>query len=94
MCPQYIPAEDKTLTSHSFVKSFCTKQCSGSMTFCVDADPDPDSDPDPAVFIIDLQDTNKKLILVIKFFCLLLFEGTVHLHHFPKIKSPKEVTKQ
>ncbi len=29
----------------------------------------------------------------IKFFCLFLFEG-VHLHHFSKIKSPKEVTKQ
>jgi hypothetical protein len=23
---------------------------------------DPDSDPDPSIFIIDLQDTNKKLI--------------------------------
>ncbi len=27
-----------------------------------DWDPDPDADPDPAIFIIDLQDTNKKLI--------------------------------
>jgi len=26
-------------------------------------DPDSDSDPDPSVFIIDLQDANKKLIL-------------------------------
>jgi hypothetical protein len=60
-------------------------------------------DPDPAVFVIDLQDANKKLILKKKFFYLLLFEGTfysfsallqVHLHHFSKIKSPKEVTKQ
>jgi hypothetical protein len=34
---------------------------------------DPDSDPDPAIFVIDLQDANKKLQ---KFFCLLLFEGT------------------
>jgi hypothetical protein len=25
--------------------------------------PDPDSDPDPAIFVIDLQDANKKLIL-------------------------------
>jgi hypothetical protein len=32
-------------------------------------------DPDPAIFVIDLQDTNKKLIKK-KFFCLLLFEGT------------------
>jgi hypothetical protein len=33
-------------------------------------------DPDPATFVIDLQDANKKLILINKFFCLLLFEGT------------------
>jgi hypothetical protein len=32
-------------------------------------------DPDPAIFIIHLQDANKKLILK-KIFCLLLFEGT------------------
>jgi hypothetical protein len=44
-----------------------------------------DPDPDPAIFVIDLQDANKKLFK--KFFCLLLFEGT-------RIKSPKEVTKQ
>jgi hypothetical protein len=31
-------------------------------------DPDPDADPDPAIFIIDLQDANKKLIKK-KFFC-------------------------
>ncbi len=37
--------------------------------------PDPDADPDPAIFIIDLQDANKKLVEK-KFFCLLLFEGT------------------
>ncbi len=39
-------------------------------------DLDPDSDPDPAIFVIDLQDANKKIINKIKFFCLLLFEGT------------------
>jgi hypothetical protein len=27
-----------------------------------DSDPDPDADPDPSIFIIDLQDANKKLI--------------------------------
>jgi hypothetical protein len=48
-------------------------------------------DPDPAVFVIDLQDANKNKFKK-KFCCLLLFE--VHLHHFSKIKSPKEVTKQ
>jgi hypothetical protein len=34
-----------------------------------------DPDPDPAIFVIDLQDANKKLFIP-KFFCLLLFEGT------------------
>ncbi len=42
----------------------------------MDPDSDPDADPDPAVFVIDLQDANKKLIFLKKFFCLLLFEGT------------------
>jgi hypothetical protein len=46
---------------------------------------DPDLDLDPAIFVIDLQDDNKTLVLK-KFFCF--------LHHFSKIKSPKEVTKQ
>ncbi len=32
-----------------------------------------DPDPDPAIFVIDLQEANKKLICLIKFFCLLLF---------------------
>jgi hypothetical protein len=27
-----------------------------------DLDPDPDADPDPSIFIIDLQDANKKYI--------------------------------
>ncbi len=35
---------------------------------------DPDSDPDPSIFIIDIQDANKKQKK--KFFCILLFEGT------------------
>jgi hypothetical protein len=38
-------------------------------------DLDPDADPDPPIFIIDLQDANKKLIKK-KFFSILLFEGT------------------
>jgi hypothetical protein len=48
---------------------------------------DPDSVPDPAIFVIDFQDANKKLILK-KFSCLLrvLFEGT--------FISQKEVTEQ
>jgi hypothetical protein len=42
-------------------------------------DYDPDPDADPALFVTDLQDANKKLIFLNKFFCLfyyLLFEGT------------------
>jgi hypothetical protein len=41
-----------------------------------DPNPDPDSDPDPSIFVIDLQDANKKLIFIKRFSCLLLFEGT------------------
>jgi hypothetical protein len=39
-------------------------------------DPDTDPDSDPSIFIIDLQDANKKLIFLEKFSCILLFEGT------------------
>jgi hypothetical protein len=35
-----------------------------------------DPDPDPSIFIIDLQDATKKQIFLIKFFSILLFEGT------------------
>jgi hypothetical protein len=52
---------------------------------------DPDWDPDPAIFVIDLQYANKKLILK-KVSCLLAFEGT--FTSFSKIKSQKEVKKQ
>jgi hypothetical protein len=49
-------------------------------------DPAPDADPDPAIFVSDLQDINKK------FFAYYFLK--VHLNHFSKIKSHKEVTKQ
>ena len=52
---------------------------------------DPDPDPDPPFFVIDLQEAKKNNLK--KVFQLLLFEGTVHLHHFSNIKSQKEVTK-
>jgi hypothetical protein len=35
----------------------------------MDPDADPDADPDPSIFIIDLEDANKKLIFSKKFFC-------------------------
>jgi hypothetical protein len=53
---------------------------------------DPDSDPDPAIFLIDLQDANKKLFFSQSFSAYYFFK--VHLHNFSKIKSQKEVTKQ
>jgi hypothetical protein len=49
-------------------------------------------DPDPAIFVIDLQDANKKLIKNESFSVYYFLK--VHLHHISKIKSPKEVTKQ
>jgi hypothetical protein len=51
---------------------------------------DPDLDSDPAFFVIDLQDANKKLMFLNKFFCLLPYCLKVHLHDFLKIKSQKE----
>jgi hypothetical protein len=47
-------------------------------------------DPDLSNFIIDLQDANKKLIFK-KSFPAYYF---LKVHHFSKIKSQKEVTKQ
>jgi hypothetical protein len=58
----------------------------------MDPDSYPDPEADPSIFINDLQDANKKLIFFKKFSSILLFE--VLLHHFSKIKSQKEVTKQ
>jgi hypothetical protein len=49
---------------------------------------DPDSDADPSIFIIDLQKTNLKKSFPSYYFLMIL------LHHFSKIKSKKEVTKQ
>jgi hypothetical protein len=48
-------------------------------------------DPDPAIFVIDLQDANKKLIFK-KPFCCFLLEDT--FTSFSKIKSQKGATKQ
>jgi hypothetical protein len=45
-------------------------------------------DPDPAIFVIDLQDANKKLIYNIIFSAYYFLK--VYLHHFSKIKSQKE----
>jgi hypothetical protein len=52
---------------------------------------DPDPDSDPTIFVIGLQDANKKLIIKTFSAYYVLKE---HLHHFLKIKRQKEVTKQ
>jgi hypothetical protein len=52
----------------------------------------PDADPDPAIFVIDFQDANKQQIVLQKFSAYYLLK--LHRHHFSKIKSQKEVTKQ
>ncbi len=57
-----------------------------------DSDPDLDLDPYPALFVIDLQDANKKLIFLTKFFCFLLFENT--FTSFFKDKTSKRGHKQ
>ncbi len=48
---------------------------------------DPDADPDSVIFVSDLPAVNKKLFFIYYFL-------KIHLHHFSKIKSHKEVTKQ
>jgi hypothetical protein len=47
---------------------------------------DPDADLHPAILVSDIQDINKK------FFAYYFLKA--HLHHFLKIKSHTEVTKQ
>jgi hypothetical protein len=49
-----------------------------------------DPDADSSIFIMDLQDANKKLIKNI--FSSAYYK--VLLHHFSKVKSQKEVSKQ
>ncbi len=51
--------------------------------------PDPDQDPDPAIFVIDLQDANKKIIMKKKSFSAHYFLK-VHLHHFQWYKVKKK----
>jgi hypothetical protein len=55
-----------------------------------------DPAPDPAIFVLDLEDANRnenqKTILFQSFSAYYFLN--VQLHHFPKIKSKKEATKQ
>ncbi len=50
----------------------------------------PDSDPDPAIFIIDLQEHNKKTNFLKRFFCILLFEGTFLSFFKDKVKKKSQ----
>jgi len=83
--PGYPPSRDVCIR---------TFQCSGSRTFCGGSGPaDPclwlmDPDPDSAIFVTDLQEANNFFSTF--FACYFL---KVHVHHFSKIKSQKEVTK-
>ncbi len=81
------------------IRNHACKQCCGSMIFWYESgsgypylwlmDPDPDT-TDSVIFVCVLQD--KKLLLFLSFFHDYFLN--VHLNHFLKIKSPKEVTKQ
>jgi hypothetical protein len=48
-------------------------------------------DPDPAIFVIDLQNANKKLIFKQSFSAYYFLK--VHLNHFSKIKSQQRSRK-
>jgi hypothetical protein len=50
-------------------------------------------DPDPAIFVIDLsRRQHKTKFFYLSFSAYYFLKG--HLHHFSKIKSQEEVTKQ
>jgi hypothetical protein len=98
----YVNKNGNILGTISYTKRFTWlsfKQCCGSMNFwggsgSGSADPYfllmvPDADP--AIFVSDLQDVNKSLFFP-SFFAYYFLK--VHLYHFSKIKSHKEVKKQ
>jgi hypothetical protein len=52
---------------------------------------DPDADPDPSIFIIDLQDANKKLpVIIFKKSCSAYYFLKVLIHNFSKIKVKRK----
>jgi hypothetical protein len=55
-------------------------------------DPDPDSDPDPVIFVLDLQDANKKLTFYFIFSAYYFLK--VHLHLFKDKKVKKSHKKK
>ncbi len=50
------------------------------------------TDPDPGIFVSDLQDDDLKLLFFLRFFAYYFLK--LHLHHYSKLKSYKEVTEQ
>jgi hypothetical protein len=57
---------------------------------------DPDLDPDPAIFVIVLQDANKKtnFFKPVSLLITVLFEGTFTSFFKDTVKSQEEVRKQ
>ncbi len=100
-CPGRLPGSSAPSPSHHHTTTISQwfNQCFGSMTFWYrSGSGDPClwvMDPDPAIFVIDLQDANKKLIFSTffsKFFLLISFWRYIYWNHFSKTK--KEITKQ
>jgi hypothetical protein len=58
----------------------------------MDPDPDADPDPDPSIFIIDIQNANKKRIFKKWFFCIVFFEGTFTLFLNDKKSKRSHIT--
>jgi hypothetical protein len=93
-----LPTKAKKPTKCSVTKikrKISFKQCCGSMTFwCWSGSVSGFADPclwlmDPAIFFVDLQDANKKLIKK-KVFLHKTFWRYLHLHPFLKIKCQKK----
>ncbi len=102
-CPASFAPPTQRITEYPHAQ-VCGYQCCGSMTFGVDPDPRIHASD----YRIRIQIRMRIRILLFslltfkkptktncfkKFFCMLLFEGTVpvHFRHFSKIKSQKEV---
>ncbi len=65
----------------------CKMQCCGYMTFWCGSRSGSGSadpclwliDPDPAIFVVDLQDANKKVIFLLKVFLLIIFGRYIYI---------------
>ncbi len=77
MAPKHMDPTDPDSDPQHWLPVPGTVLCSVADPWHFDVDPDPWlMDPDPAIFVIELQDANRKQILVKENFCLSLFEGT------------------